>query len=344
MIDSMTAHAAANPSIDLSTRYLGLELPHPFMPGASPMVDEIDTVRRLEDAGAAAIVMRSLFEEQIEMEQGRTLYDLSSHVNAFAEARSFFPSPAEFRLGPDAYLNQIRLIKETVRLPVIASLNGVSASGWLDYAKLIETAGADALELNVYQVAANPAEDGAAVERRTLDIVRSVRQAIRIPIAVKLSPFSSSMSHFAAELERSGADGLVLFNRFYESDIDIEELETRSVLHLSSSSELLLRLQWLAILSAQRGLDVAVSGGVHAPHDAVKAVMAGACAVQMVSALLRKGPQHLGEMVAGLAQFVEEHGYTSLSDMRGCMNLARCPDPAAFERGNYMRMLQSWRP
>ncbi len=339
----MTTSATTPASTALSTCYLGLTLPHPFMPGASPMVDDMDMVRRLEDAGAAAIVMHSLFEEQIELEQGRTLYDIESHVNAYSEASSFFPRPTEFRLGPQDYLDQIRRIKAAVKVPVIASLNGITASGWLEYAKLIEQAGADALELNVYYVATNPQEDGAAVERRTIDIVRAVRQAIRIPIAVKLSPFFSSLSHFAAELEVAGADALVLFNRFYQPDIDIEALEVRNELHLSDSTELLLRLPWLAILSAQRKLDLAVSGGVHTAADAVKAVMAGARSVQLVSALLKNGPQHLSTLRAGLAQILEELGYASLSEMHGCMNLARCPDPAAFERGNYMRMLQSWR-
>jgi dihydroorotate dehydrogenase (fumarate) len=340
----MTTSNAPSVSTDLSTRYLGLMLPHPFMPGASPMVDDMGMVRRLEDAGAAAIVMHSLFEEQIEMEQGRTLYDMESNVNAFSEASSFFPQPAEFRLGPQTYLEQVRRIKEAVQVPVIASLNGITATGWLDYAKLIEQAGADALELNVYYVATNADEDGAAVERRTVDIVRTVRQAIRIPIAVKLSPFFSSLSHFAAGLESAGAEGLVLFNRFYQPDIDIEELEVRNELRLSDSSELLLRLRWMAILSANRKMDLAVSGGVHTPADAVKAVMAGARAVQVVSAILKNGPQHLNTLRVGLSRILEERGYESLAQMHGCMNLSRCPDPAAFERGNYMRILQGWRP
>ena len=338
----MTTPLTTSTSPDLSTSYLGLKLPHPFMVGASPMVDDLDTVRRLEDAGAAAIVMHSLFEEQIEREQGRTLHDIQSHVDAFSEASSFFPEPTEFRLGPQAYLDQIHRIKAAVKVPVIASLNGISVSGWLEYAKLIEQAGADALELNVYYVATNPNEDGAAVERRTLDIVRAVKQAVRMPVAVKLSPFFSSLSHFAAELESAGADGLVLFNRFYQPDIDIEELEVRNELRLSDSSELLLRLRWLSILSAQRKLDIAVSGGVHTATDAVKAVMAGARSVQIVSAILKNGPQHLATLCSGLSRIVEERGYASISEMHGCMNLARCPDPAAFERGNYMRILQSW--
>ncbi len=228
-------------------------------------------------------------------------------------------------------------------MPVIASLNGITATGWLEYAKLIEQAGADALELNVYYVATDPAENSAAVERRAIDIVRTVKRTVRIPIAVKLTPFFSSLPHFAAELEAAGADGMVLFNRFFQPDIDIEELELRNELRLSDSSELLVRLRWLAILSAQRKLDLSVSGGVHAPEDAVKAIMAGARSVQVVSALLKNGPQHLAKLRTGLARIVEERGYASLSEMRGCMSLARCPDPTAFARGNYMRILQSWR-
>jgi dihydroorotate dehydrogenase (fumarate) len=264
-------------------------------------------------------------------------------VNAFSEASSFFPRPADFPLGPDAYLNQIRLIKQAVKVPVIASLNGITASGWLEYARLIEQAGADALELNVFYVATDPTEDAAHVERRTIAIIREVKRAVRIPIAIKLSPHFSSLAHFAAEMEGAGADAMVLFNRFYQPDIDIRELEVRNSLHLSNSSELLLRLNWLAILSAQRKLDLAVTGGVHTPEDAVKAVMAGASAVQMVSSLLQNGPQHLTQMREGLARMVGELGYASLAEMRGCMNLARCPDPAAFARGNYMRILQSWK-
>jgi dihydroorotate dehydrogenase (fumarate) len=307
------------------------------------MADDLATVRQLEDAGAAAIVMHSLFEEQIQMEQGRTLYDIESHVNSFAEASSFFPRPADFRLGPEDYLEQIRRIKQAVKVPVIASLNGITASGWLEYARLIEQAGADALELNVFYVATDAAEDAATVERRTIAIIHQVKRAIGIPIAVKLSPYFSSLAHFAAELEAAGTDALVLFNRFYQPDIDIEELEVRNSLHLSDSSELLLRLNWLAVLSAQRKLDLAVTGGVHTPEDAVKAVMAGASAVQMVSSLLKNGPQHLTQMRDGLAHIVGKLGYASLAEMRGCMNLARCPDPAAFARGNYMRILQSWK-
>jgi len=329
--------------MDLRTQYLGLDLPHPFMPGASPMVDDLDVVKRLEDAGAAAIVMHSLFEEQIVREQSRTVQDMESNVNAFAEATSFFPQPSEFRLGPHEYLEQIRRIKEAVALPVIASLNGVTASGWLEYARLIEQAGANALELNAYYIATNPEESAADVEQRTLDIVAAVRRHVKLPIAVKLSPFHSSLANFATKLEAAGAQAVVLFNRFYQPDIDIEALEVVPQLKLSDPSELLLRLRWLAILSGRSKLELACSGGVHSGQDALRSLAAGAHTVQMVSALLRHGPAHLAMVREGVELWLEQHEYESLAQLRGSMNLARCPDPAMFERGNYMRILQSWR-
>jgi len=330
--------------MDLTTTYLGLRLPHPIVVGASPLCDDLDTVRRLEDAGAAAIVMHSLFEEQIARDWRRTASDLESHVDAFAEATSLLPEPREFRLGPDEYLEQIRRLRAAIAMPVIGSLNGVTASGWLDYARSIQEAGASALELNTYYVASDPGEDGASVERRTLDIVRAVKRAVTIPIAVKLSPFFSAFAHFAAELEAAGADGLVLFNRFYQPDIDVVELEARPEHHLSERSELLLRLRWLAILSGQqRRLDLAATGGVYEALDVVKAVMAGAHAVQMVSAVLRHGPGHVRVVRDDLARLADELGYHAMTEMRGCMNLARCPDASAFERANYVRVLQSWR-
>lgn len=329
--------------MDLTTRYLGLPLAHPFMPGASPMVDDLGTVRRLEDAGAAAIVMHSLFEEQIVRERSRTAFDLEAHSDAFAEAPSFLPKPDEFRLGPDEYLEQIRRIRAAVRVPVIASLNGVTASGWLDYARLIQQAGADALELNVYHVATDPEEPGESVERRVVDIVATVRSQVTLPLAVKLSPFHSSLSHLARRLKAAGAAGLVLFNRFYQPDIDPEALDVVPRLMLSDSSELLLRLRWLAVLSGKLEIDLAASGGIHTPLDAVKAVMAGATTVQVVSSLLRHGPDKLTELRHEFMRWLGEHDYESLDQLRGSMNLVRCPDPAAFERGNYMRILQSWR-
>ena len=312
------------------------------MPGASPLVDDLDMVRRLEDAGAAAIVMHSLFEEQITAEE-QAAAQVAGHGDSFGEALSYLPGTPPFALGPDRYLEQLRRIREAVAVPVIASLNGVTASGWLEYARLLEQAGAHALELNVYHVATDPTETAAAVEARVLDVLRAVRAAVALPLAVKLSPFYSSLAHLAQQIDLLGADGLVLFNRFYQPDIDPEVLEVVPSLRFSDSSELRPRLRWLAILSGRVQLGLAASGGVHTGLDALKAVMAGAHAVQLVSALLRHGPEHLAVVRADLAHWLEEHEYESLAEARGSMSLQRCPDPAAFERANYLHVLQSWR-
>ncbi|MEI6984927.1 MAG: dihydroorotate dehydrogenase-like protein [Rhodospirillaceae bacterium] len=328
--------------MDLTTRYLGFELPHPLMPGASPMVDDIDTVRRLEDAGAAAIVMHSMFEEQIKRDRLQTLRAAEGPADSFAEALSYFPSLENFKLGPERYLEHVAKIKAAVRVPVIASLNGVSSEGWIDYARLIEQAGADALELNVYFVAANLDDSGDAVDNRVVDITRQVKESVRIPVAVKLSPYFSALGGLARRLEATGIDGFVLFNRFYQPDLDIDLLEVVPRLELSSSQELRLRLRWLAILSGRVRPSLACSGGVHNVADVVKAVMAGAHAVQVVSALLMHGPDHLAKLRTGLAEWLEAHEYESLGQMRGSMDLARCPNPVAFERGNYMAVLNSW--
>ncbi len=329
--------------MDLSTTYLGLNLPHPFMPGASPMVDDLDTVRRLEDAGASAIVMHSLFEEQITREQIGTIEAMEIHAGAFAEALSYFPEPEEYRLGPEQYLEQIAKIKRAVRLPVIASLNGVTLGGWLEYAQKIEQAGADALELNVYYLAAKSWEAGSLVERRILEMVHAVKNGVRIPVAVKLSPFFSSLGHFASELDRLKVDGLVLFNRFYQPDLDPEDLEVVPTLSLSDSSELLLRLRWLAILSGRLKASLAASGGVHTGLDAVKAVMTGADAVQLVSAILRRGPKQLAVVRNDFSAWMEKHEYESVAQMKGSMSLLKSPDPSSFERANYMRILQGFK-
>jgi dihydroorotate dehydrogenase (fumarate) len=328
--------------MDLSTTYLGLPLPHPLMPGASPMVDDLDMVKRLEDAGAAAIVMHSLFEEQISMEQG-SIHQMELHEESFAEALSYFPRSDEYVLGPDQYLRQIQRIKAAVAVPVVASLNGVTPAGWLEYARLIQQAGADALELNVYYLATDPQDTATNVERRLLDIVRTVKDAVTIPVAVKLSPFFSAVAHLTHELDALGIAGLVIFNRFYQPDIDVDALEVVPRLQLSDSSELLLRLRWLAILSGRVRASLAVTGGVHSALDAIKAVMAGAHAVQLVSALLQRGPEYLRTLHEQIVAWMEEHEYESLRQMQGSMSLQRCPDPAAFERANYMRVLQSWR-
>ena len=328
--------------MDLSTTYLGLELPHPFIPGASPLADDLDTVRKLEDAGAAAITMRSLFEEQLVQEQVATDWHMASPSDSFAEALSYLPDPETFHLGPSEYLEQLARIKKAVAVPVIASLNGTTLGGWLEYARLIQEAGADALELNVYRLAADPDESGEAIERQTLDMVRAVRESLEIPLSVKLSPFYTALASFARRLHEAGADGLVLFNRFYQADIDPEELEAVRTLKLSDSSELLLRLRWLAILSARLKVSLAASGGVHTAIDAIKATQCGADAVQVVSALLRNGPDHLTQLRDDTEAWLVEHEYESLAQMQGSMNLERCPDAEAYERANYMHILQGY--
>jgi len=329
--------------MDLSVEYLGLKLAHPILPGASPLADEVGTARALEDAGAPAITLRSLFEEQITQEQLSTFMATEQHRELSAEASSLLPEPADYRLGPDAYLEQIRKIRAAVNVPVIASLNGTTPGGWVDFSRLIEQAGASALELNFYAVPTDPTRDGAAVERDTLEMVRTVKSRVTIPVAVKLSPFYTSISSLARSLEETGADGLVLFNRLFEPEIDVEALEVRRVLRLSDSSELPLRLRWLAILSAQRRIPLAISGGVHEVVDAVRALMAGATVVQVVSTLLRNGPSRLLALRAGLERWLVEREYASLRQLRGSMNLKACPDPSAYQRANYIHLLHGWR-
>ncbi|MHB8799192.1 MAG: dihydroorotate dehydrogenase-like protein [Thermoanaerobaculia bacterium] len=329
--------------MDLSTTYLGLKLPHPIMPGASPMVDKIDLVKRMEDAGAAAIVMHSLFEEQLMREELATYHHIDVHADSFAEAMTYLPRPDEFNLGPDQYLEQLVRIKQSVELPVIASLNGFTSGGWIRYAKLMQDAGANALELNVYYLATKADETGDEVEQRTIDILKAVKQAVSIPVAIKLSPFFSSMANMARRLDDAGADGMVLFNRFYQPDIDVESLEVEPTLKLSDSSELNLRLRWLAVVSGHVRASLAVSGGVHTHLDAVKAVMTGAHAVQVVSGVLQQGPDIIRRIREGLTQWLEEHEYDSLEQMRGSMNLLRCPDASMFERANYIRILQGYK-
>lgn len=329
--------------MDLSTTYLGMRLPHPIMPGASPFVNDLGAVRRLEDAGAAAIVMSSLFEEQIERDERGAERFVRRHELTHAEALSFLPRAEAFAFGPDEYLEQLRRIKAAVSVPVVGSLNGNTPGGWLRYARLIEDAGADALELNVYYVSTDVrSESSAVIEQRTTDMLREIKATVSIPVAVKLSPFWSSVADIAHRLEDAGADGLVLFNRFYQPDIDIERLEVVPTLRLSDPSELLLRLHAVAMLFSRVRASLVVTGGAHDAHDVLKAVMSGADAVQMVSCLLRRGPEHLAVVLATLAEWLESHEYESLAQARGSMSLARCPDPRAYERGNYMRVLQSW--
>lgn len=329
--------------MDLSTKYLGLHLANPIMPGASPLADDLANVRRLEDAGASAIVMRSLFEEQIAREQLAAHHFIDGTANASAEASSYLPATDAFALTPDAYLEQIRRVRAAVKLPVIASLNGTTPGGWVDYSRLMEQAGAHALELNLYTVPTNPDDTALTVEQRGVSVVKAVKAAVKIPVAVKLSPFYSSLPNFAKQLKDAGADGVVLFNRFYQPDIDTETLDAARTLHLSDSSELLLRLRWLAILSGRTTLSLAASGGIHTSIDAVKALMAGAQSVQVVSALLRHGPSYLKTILDGMRAWLESHEYESVAQLTGSMSLAKCPEPSAYERGNYMSLLQSYR-
>jgi dihydroorotate dehydrogenase (fumarate) len=329
--------------MQLQTTYLGLKLKNPVLPGASPLVDLLDNVRRLEDAGAAAIVMHSLFEEQITNEQLSEFYHTENPAESYSEATSYFPQMEDYALGPDRYLEQIRKIKSMVDIPVIGSLNGTSLGGWTEQAKLIEQAGADALELNVYYIATDPDEPGTSVENRTLQILQAVKDAVSVPVAVKLSPYFSSPGHFAKQLDAMGAAGLVLFNRFYQPDIDIEELEASPRLELSNSTELRLRLRWAAILHGRIKADIAVGGGIHTVEDIIKAIMCGATVTQVVSSLLKYGPSHIGSLVQGLRHWLEDHEYESVDQMRGSMSLRHCPDPSAFERANYLRVLQLWK-
>jgi len=328
--------------MDLSTTYLGLKLPHPMVAGASPLSDEIDSVRRLEDAGSAAIILRSLFEEQIVREQMADLLHQDGASESSAEATTYFPNPDLFVLGPEEYLNHLRRVKEAVRIPVIASLNGCTPGGWLSYGRQMEQGGADALELNVYHAALDPNKSGAEVECETVAMVRAVKSSVKIPVAVKLSPFFASFAHFALQLDREGADGLVLFNRFYETDIDAKELSLTRALHLSDSSELLLRLRGIAALAPLVNGSLAVTGGVHTALDVVKSIMAGAHVTQMVSALLMYGPNYLRKVREELEQWMEENEWDSLGRMRGNMAVDKAPNAKAYERGNYMMMLQSW--
>jgi dihydroorotate dehydrogenase (fumarate) len=329
--------------MDLTTRYLGLELAHPLMTGASPLVDRLDLVRRLEDAGAAAITMHSLFEEQIAMEQRATLHHMEAHAESFAEALSYFPNAEDYNLGPEEYLEQIRRIKAMVDLPVITSLNGSTGRGWVDYAGMMEQAGADAIELNVYFLATDLDEPGTTLEDRVVGIARSVKQAVAVPVSVKLSPYFSSVANVAKKLDEVGIAGVVVFNRFYQPDIDVETLEVAPKLRLSDPSELLLRVRWLAILWGRIKADLACSGGVHSGLDVIKAVMAGASGVQLVSTLLHHGPDQLKKIRQEMERWMEDHEYESVKQMLGSMSLLRCPDPSAFERANYTRILQTWR-
>ncbi len=330
--------------MNLATRYLGMDLDNPLVPSASPLSRDLGTIRALEDAGAAAVVLFSLFEEEIDANEEAMELFTSLGAESFAEALDYFPKSGPYTRGGDDYLDHLRKVKEAVEIPVIASLNGMTPGGWVRYAALMEEAGADALELNVYFMSTDPTVSAAEVEERYLEIVRRVRAQVRIPLSVKLSPWFSSLPHMAARLVEAGADGLVLFNRFYQPDIDLEALEVTPALSLSSSLEARLAMRWIAVLRSQLATSLAATSGVHTPEDALKLLMAGADVTMLCSTLLAQGPRRLAEIRAGLVHWATEHGYESVAQMKGSMSYASCPIPGLYERANYMKVLQSWRP
>jgi len=331
-------------TVDLSTSYLGLSLRGPIVASASPLTGNLDSLRALEEAGIAAVVLPSLFEEQIEHEQ-IDLHELLEHqTHSIGEALTWFPELEDYNTGPDRYLEHLAAAKAALEVPVIASLNGVSAGGWVRYARLCEEAGADALELNVYAVETDPRHSAAEVEERTLALVAEVREAVSIPLAVKVGPFYSAFAHMAQRLAEAGADGLVLFNRFLQPDIDLETLEVAPWLPLSSPVELRLPLRWIAILRGRVEVDLAGTTGVHDWQGALKLLLTGANAVLVASAFLRRGPEVAREMLVGIRAWMEEREYESLRQLQGSLSQVSCPDPAAFERGNYMRALTSYAP
>jgi dihydroorotate dehydrogenase (fumarate) len=328
--------------MDTTTSYLGLRLPHPFMVGASPLAWHLDTIKRLEDAGCAAIVLHSLFEEQITMSQRGRIRHMDPLEPQFTERLAPFPANHEYPQGPDEYALHLSRAKQAVKIPVIASLNGTSAEWWLKFSRVIEQAGADALELNLYEVVTDLSMPSVVIEDQLCRSVMDLKRALKIPIAVKVSPFFAAFGNVAKQLDVAGADGLVLFNRFYQPDIDTKTMTASAHVELSTSAELLLRLRWLAILYGRVRPSLAVTGGVATPTDGIKALLAGADVVQMVSAILRHGPSYLSAMRDGLEHWMAWQNLVSLREVRGRASLAQTADPSAFERANYIRALQSW--
>lgn len=330
--------------MDLTTSYLGFELKNPLVVSPSPLSESIDNMKQMEDAGAAAIVLHSLFEEQISFISDELNENLLQGTLSFAEALTYFPEPDHYKMGPDCYLEHIQAAKKALDIPVIGSLNGVSAGGWLDFGKKIEQAGADALELNVYFIPTDPAMDGSEVEEMYVDLVKSVKANVSIPVALKIGPYFSAMASMARRLDAAGADALVMFNRFYQPDLDLENLEVKPDLTLSHSWELRLRLRWIAILCGAIKADMAVTGGVHTAQDVLKAMMAGADVAMLTSALLKNGIRHLAVVLDDMVKWMEEKEYESVKQMQGSLSQAKCPEPAAFERANYMKILTNYKP
>jgi len=327
---------------DLSTRYLGMQLKSPLVASSSPVCESVPTIRQLEDAGIGAVVLPSLFEEQLELESRALDADLSRGEESFAESQSLLPDLQTYNLGPDGYLELIHCAKDAVDIPIIASLNGISPGGWAQYARLMEEAGADAIELNLYAVPTEPTESAVELEKGYIELVRQVRRTVRLPIAVKLSPFFTAPANIALRMDQAGAAALVLFNRFYQPDFDIESLDIVPRLALSHPDELLLRLHWTAIIFGTVRPDLAITGGVHSATDVVKSVMAGARVAMMASALLHNGVSHATAVLADLHRWLDEHEYSSIQQMCGSMSRGKVADPCAFERGNYMKVLSSY--
>ncbi len=328
--------------IDLSTTYMGLNLKNPLVPSASPLSAKLDSIRKLEDAGAAAIVLHSLFEEQIRHDANELDHFATQGTESFAESLSYFPEPGEYRIGPEEYLAHIRAAKEATSIPIIASLNGSTAGGWTEYAARMQQAGADALELNVYYVATDMSLKSTDVEQRYLDILKAVKSAVSIPVAIKLSPYFSAPGGMARQLDEAGADALVLFNRFYQPDININDLEVGPHLVLSTSDELRLPLRWIAILHGRIAANLAATSGVWTATDLLKAMMAGADIAQACSVLLHDGEAAVGRILADVTKWMETHEYESIRQMKGSLSQKACPDPEAFERANYMKTLNSY--
>lgn len=330
--------------MNLETTYLGLKLKNPLIVSASPLSEEISNFKILEDAGASCIVHYSLFEEQITNEIYETDFYQTFGTESFAESLSYFPKPSEFALGPNEYCDHIHQAKKSVDIPIIGSLNGHTPGGWEKYAKNIEAAGADALELNIYYLATNPDHDSAHVEEGYLNIIRSIKKTVNIPVAVKLSPYFSAMANIAKRFDEAGADGLVMFNRFYQPDIDIDNLEITPNLLLSNKQELRLPLRWIAVLYGQIKADMAATSGIHSAKDVIKMMLVGAKATMLCSVLLRKGPTFLTKIHEELIAWMEEHEYESIQQMQGSMSQKLCTNPELFERANYIKVLKSYIP
>jgi dihydroorotate dehydrogenase (fumarate) len=330
--------------MDLSTTYLGMNLRTPLVPSACPLSEEIDNIKLMEDSGASAVVLYSLFEEQLILERYELHHHLTHHSESFAEALSFFPEQSEFHIGPEGYLDHIRKAKEAVDIPVIASLNGHTIGGWIDYAQKIEEAGADALELNIYHIPTDINQPSEQVEQIYVDILKAVKSEIEIPVALKLSPFFSNVSHMAKRFEQAGADALVLFNRFYQPDIDLEALEVRPNIILSTPQTSRLPLTWIAILYGRVKTDLAATSGIHTAEDVLRMLMVGARITMLCSVLFQHGIEQIRTIEREMRNWMEEHEYESVKQMQGSMSQINCEDPSAFERSQYMRGLLSYIP